>query len=357
MRKCCLPLLALIVFLEFGLNTIQVYSAEPSSRSIASSRKVLSTIASCSYPTKTKVIAPFALFMLYLMSNKMLDWSIEKGSRLLALFSLLCGANPSKNNDDYDRGENYLYKAISRGRLSIARLLLARGAKLSKKDKASLIEKEGLAGYFSNDEKVRFLLNSTENLKDLLWKYVIGGWELNSHLLEWIIKKDPQLKSEIIEKNSLSKKWVERALLDFARRGSLEAFTEMLSWGASPEARDGDGKTALKIASKANHAAIIDRLLKTEKFGPIEMFEAFVVFLNEYNGKEEVIEAFTKNGFDLNMRDYTGLPVLHYAIESNNSRAVDSLIKFGAKLIMLIIKAERLLFIPSIRTYIKLREY
>ncbi len=323
MRKFCLQLLALIVLLM--LNTTQIYSGETVTGSIVPTTKVLATAASCFYPTKIKVATTFALFMLYLMSNKMLNWSIERGSRLLALFSLLCGANPSKNNDDYSRGKNYLYKAVSWRRLPIARLLLARGAILSKDDKSELIEKAA-HHYYSNDETVRFLLDGTENLKELLWSY-----GLNSDLLEWIIKKDPQRKSEIIEKIYLSKEWIESALLDFASRNRLEAFTEMLSWGANPKARDRDGKTALQIASEKNHPLIIDRLLKTEEFGPIEMFEAFIVFLRKFNGRNEDIQAFTKNGFELNMRDHSGLPVLQYAIELNKPDVVDSLIKLGAK--------------------------
>lgn len=330
MNKCFLHLFRFSFLLGFFI-IVQVYSAESNSaRNKVQPTKALHSIVRVFYPTKRKIIACLAVLAAYLMSNKMLDWSIERESRTLALLSLLCGANPSQNNDDYARGRNYVYKAISCGQLSIARLLLARGGKLSRDDKSSLIKH---AAEYRNNEKVRFLLDNGVDLNDALrgnW----WSWEssVNSHFLEWVIENDPQRKREIFEGNYLNDIRRVSAFFDFAKRGSLTALDVMLSHGVCPNVRDNEGKSALEIASTEGRGAIIDRLLQTKSFSGVEISRSFAKAIQNYKPYREAsqtIRAFVAHGFDINGRDERGIPFLQCAIELNKPGLISEFFSCG----------------------------
>jgi ankyrin repeat protein len=92
----------------------------------------------------------------------------------------------------------------------------------------------------------------------------------------------------------------ERALLDAAKSGNIEAVKQHLTAGTDVDARDEDGWTPL-------HWAVV-------------------------NGHEETVELLLANGSDVNAKDdaFSGETPLHWAAENGHKEIVELLIASGA---------------------------
>ena len=95
---------------------------------------------------------------------------------------------------------------------------------------------------------------------------------------------------------------------DGVRRGDADIVRDLLSRGIDPDARDGNGHTALMLAARAGHTAVTQLLIDhdadlnvTAKFGLSALMLAVIA------GHKEIARALARAGADLSLRG-TGAP-------------------------------------------------
>jgi len=198
-RLCILIIISGILVNTSLLRPVNSSSAKHLS---ALTKKDNHLITKLLYPTKQKVLAGLSCILtLYLMSNKILTWGIDRGNRLLVCLSLLFGARKANDFPGYCEPLHY---TIKKNQFAIARMLMQLGIKLSD-DKTRYLFKDALN---RNNERIKFLLNEVFDLEKAInndpCKWLTPDLKnVDCELLSWIISHNPELAGEIVEKQYL----------------------------------------------------------------------------------------------------------------------------------------------------------
>ncbi len=115
--------------------------------------------------------------------------------------------------------------------------------------------------------------------------------------------------------------------------GNRDWATEALERGASPDARDEIGQTALMWAANHGNVELIERLLRAGA-DPTATSSAgnSALGLAVGSGRYEAMILLMRAGADVNQRLYCDMTPLHLAAACGNARAIESLIASGANM-------------------------
>lgn len=109
----------------------------------------------------------------------------------------------------------------------------------------------------------------------------------------------------------------DRALIEAAAAGNREAVTHLLGEGASVDAADGTGRTALVAASYGNHVAVAEALIDAGADVNVEddsQQSAFLIATSEVGDDPRLLDLTLRNGADVDATDsYDGTGLIRAA--------------------------------------------
>ena len=233
----------------------------------------------------------------------------EEGDEEYVKWLLERGADVNAATSD---GNTALHLAAQKGHTDIVKLLLEYGA-------------DPLASNVRG--KRAYDLSSNEEIKEILFKHVSKGKDLNIELLEaskggdleyakWLIKKKTNPNITLYDGNT--------PLHLAAQQGHLNIVKLLLDNGADPLAFNVEGY-------RAHHLAATNEI-KNNLFGYISKEKSLNYELTNAckDGDLEYAKWLIEKGANINTLDYQGFSPLHWAIGKGNFELVELLLKHGA---------------------------
>ncbi len=119
---------------------------------------------------------------------------------------------------------------------------------------------------------------------------------------------------------------------DAAMKGDVASVVKLLKTGASVNAAQGDGMTALHWAAERGNIALVTAVLAAHpNVKAVTRIGAYTpLHIATRSGNPDVVIALIKAGSDVKARTTSGATALHFAAQAGNARAIDALIDAGA---------------------------
>ena len=223
-------------------------------------------------------------------------WLLKKGADVKAVF----------------RGYTALHRAAQEGYTEIVKLLLEYGA-------------DPLASNVRG--KRAYDLSSNEEIKEILFKHVSKGKDLNIELLEaskggdleyakWLIKKKTNPNITLYDGNT--------PLHLAAQQGHLNIVKLLLDNGADPLTSNVEGYRPHHLAATNEIKETLLEHISKEKNLNYELTNACK------DGDSEYVKWLIEKGVNINTLDSQGFSPLHWAIGKGNFELVELLLKHGA---------------------------
>ncbi|MFP3020595.1 MAG: ankyrin repeat domain-containing protein [Wolbachia sp.] len=249
--------------------------------------------------------------------NTLLYSAAEMGDLDRIKFLLDNGANIETENGEYQATP--LHGAVENYRLDAVKLLLSRGANVNAEDKGHWTPLH-YAADTNRLDVVKFLVGAGANLG--------ATSDYGKTPLDIAIDKKHVNVEQYLRQVQLDKK-----LLLAVRSHELNEVKNLISQGASLEAKDGDDNTPLHWASWNSYLDIVEYLIKSDanleaknRYGRTPLLNA------SWNGHLDVVKYLVENGANLEAKDYNGKTPLYRASLIGHLDVVKYLISKGASI-------------------------
>lgn len=200
----------------------------------------------------------------YAERTKLLMAAAEKGQVSLVLELLQKGANP---NDKDDAGDTALHKAAAKGQRSAAAVLLVKGADAAERDAKG--RTPAMRAAEAGHPDVLGLLLDPLKVTTLAGDVLRGVSAEAAGALAGDVGK--AVTSRLYDGLSTTREAADAlgqtAIMKAAAYGHLDCVTPFLSNSFKLNARDKEGRSALMLAARGGHTAIVEALAGYESYG------------------------------------------------------------------------------------------